>query len=74
MGLRVDDDRLRDVLTVEVAGAGPTGSGTAITGYAAGPPAVLDVRRPRYVDRAVGDVVSDLLGEGQVDEGDVDAR
>jgi hypothetical protein len=72
VGLGVDDD-VSDVLTVEVAGADATGWGTAITGYAPSRRLSSTYVGRSYVDRSVGDVVSDLLGEGQVDEGEVDA-
>ena len=72
VGLGVVDD-LADVLTVEVAGADTTGWGTLVTGYAPSRRLSSTFVGRSYVDRTVGEVVSDLLSEGQVDEGDVDA-
>ncbi len=71
VGLGADD--VADVLTVEIAGADATGWGTEITGYAPSRRLSSTYVGRSYVDRTVGDVVSDLLAEGQVDEGDIDA-
>ncbi len=62
-----------DVLTVEVAGVDATGGGSVLTGYAPSRRLASTYVGRSYVDRSVGDVVSDLLGEAGVDEGDVDA-
>ena len=73
IGLGVDGDGVEDVLTGEVAGADATDWGAVVTAYA--PSRRLSAARVgrSYVDRTVGDVVSDLLAEGEVDEGEVDA-
>ena len=68
-----DGDAVADVLTVEVAGTDTTGWGAVITGYAPSRRLSSTYVGRSYVDRTVGDVVSDLLSEGQVDEGDIDA-
>jgi hypothetical protein len=70
LGDRAD---VADVLTVEVAGTDATGWGAVITGYAPSRRLSSTYVGRSYVDRTVGDVVSDLLSEGEVDEGDVDA-
>jgi hypothetical protein len=72
IGLGVTDD-VADVLTVEIAGADATGWGTLVTGYAPSRRLSATYVGRSYVDRTVGDVVADLLAEGQVAEGDVDA-
>ena len=73
IGLGESEDAVGDVLTVEVAGVDATHWGAVMTAYA--PSRRLSALRVgrSYVDRTVGDVVSDLLVEGEVDEGDVDA-
>lgn len=72
IGLGNDGD-VADVLTVEVAGADATGWGCVITGYAPTRRLSSTYVGRSYVDKTMGDVVSDLLREGEVDEGDVDA-
>jgi hypothetical protein len=72
VGLGASDD-VADVLAVEVAGTDATGWGAVITGYAPSRRLSSTYVGRSYVDRSVGDVVSDLLGEAEVDEGEVDA-
>jgi hypothetical protein len=77
-----DGDAVSDVLTVEVAGCdtvlgdlagwGSDWSGLVLTGYAPSRRLSTTYVGRAYIDRAVGDVVSDLLSEGGVDEGTVD--
>ncbi len=68
-----DGDAVDDVLTVDVAGTDTTAWGALVTGYAPSRRLSSTYVGRSYVDRTVGDVVSDLLGEGGVDAGDVDA-
>lgn len=67
-----DGDSTEDVLTVEVHGSDRTGWGGVITGYAASRRLASTYVGRAYVDRSVGEVVSDLLSEGEVEEGEVD--
>ncbi len=67
-------DTSEDVLTVEVCGSDRTGWGGLVTGYAASRRLASTYVGRAYLDQSVGDVVSDLLAEGDVESGDVDCR
>jgi phage protein D len=68
-----DGDDVEDVLTVEVAGADATGWGTVVTGYAPSRRLSSTFVGRSYVDQTVGDVVTDLLESGDVEQGTVDS-
>ncbi len=72
VGLGEADDT-EDVLTVEVAGCDATAWGVVLTGYAPSRRLSSTFVGRAYVDSSVADIVSDLLGEGGVDEGTVDS-
>lgn len=72
IGLGTTED-VADVLAAEVAGTDATTWGAVITAYAPSRRLSSTYVGRSYVDRTVGDVVTDLLAEGAVDEGDVDA-
>ena len=68
-----DVGSVQDVATVEVYSVDVTGWGTVVTGYAPSRRLSTTWVGRSYVDRTVGDVVSDLLGDGEVAKGEVDA-
>lgn len=72
VGLGYGDD-VSDVLKAEVVGTDVTGWGAVVTGYAPSRRLSSTYVGRSYVDRSIGDVVSDLLSEAQVDEGEVDS-
>lgn len=68
-----DAGSVEKVATVEICGADATGWGSVVTGYTPSRRLSSTWVGRSYVDRSVGDVISDLLSEGEVDEGEVDA-
>ena len=63
----------KDVVTVEITAADVTGWGAILVGHAPSRRLSTTWVGKSYVDCSVGDIVSDLLGQGGVAEGDVDA-
>jgi len=66
-------DGIDDVLVVDVAGTDRTGWGALVTGYAPSRRLSSTFVGRSYVDKSIGDIVADLLSEGGVDSGTVDA-
>lgn len=72
IALDADDDP-HDVTTVEVHGVDRTQWGAILTGFAPSRRLSDTYVGRAYVEQTLADVVNDLLGEGEVDGGDVDA-
>jgi phage protein D len=68
-----DAGQTQDVATVEVTAADVTGWGAILVGHAPSRRLSTTWVGKSYVDSSIGDIVSDLLGQGGVDEGEVDA-
>lgn len=68
-----DGDDVTDVLTAEVAGVDSLSHGLVLTAFAPSRRLSTSYLGRSYVDVTVADIVGDLLGESDVDEGDIDA-
>jgi len=68
-----EDDALEDLLRTEVAGVDQTPWGAVLTAYTPSRRLSSTYVGRSYVDQSVADVVMDLLAEGDVDAGEVEA-
>lgn len=68
-----NDGTVQDVLTAEVAGVDLTPWGAVLTALAPSRKLSATYVGRAYVDQTVADIVTDLLSEGGVDAGEVDA-